>query len=105
MPTYSYTCKDCGAEHDIVQAMTAPTLTECPSCGGHMRKMFNNVGVVFKGSGFYRTDSRSNGEKPKTSTETKADAKLANAPADKAKPAEQPSTAKPASPAPAPKAS
>ena len=58
MPTYSYSCNDCGADHDIVQSMSDPTLTECPSCGGTMRKLFTNVGVVFKGSGFYRTDSR-----------------------------------------------
>jgi len=89
-----------------VQAMTDSTLTECPSCGGHMRKMFNNVGVVFKGSGFYRTDSRANGEKSTTSSETKAsDTKSTDAAPAKTKPAEKPSTPKPASPAPAPKAS
>ena len=58
MPTYQYSCNDCGAQHDIVQSMSDPTLTECPACGGSMRKLFGNVGVVFKGSGFYRTDSR-----------------------------------------------
>ncbi|MFY9330599.1 MAG: FmdB family zinc ribbon protein [Candidatus Nanopelagicales bacterium] len=58
MPTYSYTCKDCGVNQDIVQSMSDPTLTVCPTCGGHLRKLFNNVGVVFKGSGFYRNDAR-----------------------------------------------
>lgn len=60
MPTYEYVCDECGAEHEIVQAMTDPTLTICPACDKPaLRKVFTNVGVVFKGSGFYRTDSRS----------------------------------------------
>lgn len=64
MPTYEYTCSACDTKHDIVQKMTDPTLTECPSCGQPtLRKVFGGVGVVFKGSGFYRTDSRSGGEK------------------------------------------
>lgn len=58
MPTYSYACKDCGHDFDIVQSFTDNTLTECPECQGTLRKKFNSVGVVFKGSGFYRTDSR-----------------------------------------------
>jgi putative FmdB family regulatory protein len=60
VPTYEYTCGSCDAHHEIVQKMTDPTLTECPDCGQPtLRKLFNGVGVVFKGSGFYRTDSRS----------------------------------------------
>lgn len=59
MPTYSYACKDCGHAFDIQQAFSDDALTECPSCGGSLRKVFSAVGVVFKGSGFYRTDSRS----------------------------------------------
>ena len=60
MPTYEYTCGSCDAHHEIVQKMTDPTLTQCPDCGQPtLRKLFNGVGVVFKGSGFYRTDSRS----------------------------------------------
>ncbi|MEY2989338.1 MAG: hypothetical protein RLZZ163_254 [Actinomycetota bacterium] len=63
MPTYEYACGSCDAHHEIVQKMSDPTLTECPDCGQPtLRKLFNGVGVVFKGSGFYRTDSRS-GEK------------------------------------------
>lgn len=58
MPTYSYACKDCGHAFDIVQSFTDDSLTECPSCHGSLRKLFNSVGIVFKGSGFYRTDSR-----------------------------------------------
>ena len=58
MPTYAYACKDCGHAFDIVQAFSDSSLTECPECQGSLRKKFNSVGVVFKGSGFYRTDSR-----------------------------------------------
>nr|WP_031273256.1 FmdB family zinc ribbon protein [Kocuria atrinae] len=59
MPVYAYGCKDCGHEFDIRQSFTDDALTECPECGGQLRKKFNTVGVVFKGSGFYRNDSRS----------------------------------------------
>lgn len=58
MPTYAYACKDCSHAFDIVQSFSEDSLTSCPSCGGTLRKKFNSVGVVFKGSGFYRTDSR-----------------------------------------------
>lgn len=73
MPTYEYVCDECGAEHEIVQAMTDPTLTVCPACDKPaLRKVFTNVGVVFKGSGFYRTDSRSKADSASTTTsETK----------------------------------
>lgn len=59
VPTYSYACKDCDNRFDIQQAFSDDALTECPRCGGSVRKVFSSVGVVFKGSGFYRTDSRS----------------------------------------------
>lgn len=61
MPTYEYRCKECGYEFDKHQSFTEPRLTDCPDCGtaGSLRKVFGNVGVTFKGSGFYRTDSRS----------------------------------------------
>jgi len=58
VPTYAYACKDCGHAFDIVQAFSDSSLSECPECQGALRKKFNSVGVVFKGSGFYRTDSR-----------------------------------------------
>ena len=58
MPTNAYACKDSSHAFDIVQAFTDSTLTSCPECQGTLRKKFNSVGVVFKGSGFYRTDSR-----------------------------------------------
>ena len=59
MPTYQYMCTACGEPLEVVQAFTDESLTECPECGGQLRKLFNAVGIVFKGSGFYRTDSRS----------------------------------------------
>lgn len=58
MPTYQYRCTECGHDLEAVQKFTDAALTECPSCGGSLRKVYNAVGVVFKGSGFYRTDSR-----------------------------------------------
>ena len=62
MPTYSYRCTECGNAFDAVQAFTDDALTQCPSCGGRLRKLYSAVGVTFNGSGFYRTDSRgSNG--------------------------------------------
>ncbi len=65
MPTYSYACTECGNRFDAVQAFSDDALTTCPECSGRLRKLFNSVGVVFKGSGFYRTDSR---ESAKSST-------------------------------------
>ena len=65
MPTYSYACTECGNCFDVVQAFTDDALTTCEQCSGRLRKLFNSVGVVFKGSGFYRTDSR---ESAKSST-------------------------------------
>jgi len=58
LPTYSYACTECGNRFDVVQAFTDDALTTCDQCSGRLRKLFNSVGVVFKGSGFYRTDSR-----------------------------------------------
>lgn len=58
MPTYSYACTDCDNKFDITQSFSDDSLTTCPQCEGKLRKLFNSVGVVFKGSGFYRTDSR-----------------------------------------------
>ena len=59
MPKYQYQCKDCGEALEVQQSFTEDALTVCPNCGGDLRKVFNAVGVVFKGSGFYRNDSRS----------------------------------------------
>ena len=59
MPTYAYACTACDHRFEVVQSFSEDSLTECPQCEGRLRKLFNAVGVVFKGSGFYRTDSRS----------------------------------------------
>ena len=61
MPTYQYACTACGHELEAVQSFSDDPLTTCPDCGGNLRKLFGNVGVVFKGSGFYRNDSRKSG--------------------------------------------
>ena len=59
MPTYEYRCDSCGEHHEVVQSFRDDPLTVCPACGGPLRKVFGSIGVVFKGSGFYKTDSRS----------------------------------------------
>jgi putative FmdB family regulatory protein len=58
VPTYQYQCTECGEPLEVQQSFTEDALTVCPNCGGRLRKVFNAVGVVFKGSGFYKTDSR-----------------------------------------------
>ena len=58
MPTYQYACTDCGDRTEVVQKFTDDPLSVCATCGGRLRKIFSPVGIVFKGSGFYRTDSR-----------------------------------------------
>jgi putative FmdB family regulatory protein len=70
MPTYSYRCTECGHAFDIQQAFTDDSLTQCPSCGGKLRKLFSAVGVTFNGSGFYRTDSRGGGSTATSSSES-----------------------------------
>jgi putative FmdB family regulatory protein len=59
MPTYEYACKSCGEHLEVVQSFKDDALTECPNCSGVLRKVFGNIGIVFKGSGFYKNDSRS----------------------------------------------
>ena len=78
MPTYQYTCTECGEPVEAVQKFTDAPLTVCAACGGRLRKVFSPVGIVFKGSGFYRTDSRNGSgskvaatkEKEKTSADS-----------------------------------
>ncbi|MCW2692567.1 MAG: regulatory protein fmdb family [Mycobacterium sp.] len=67
MPTYQYVCTACNTPLEAVQSFSDPALTECPACGGRLRKVFSAVGVVFKGSGFYKTDSRE-AAKPKAAS-------------------------------------
>ena len=66
MPTYEYRCKECGEHLEVVQAFTDDPLTECPACGGTLRKVFGNIGITFKGSGFYKTDSRASSKSAKS---------------------------------------
>ena len=77
MPTYQYACTECGHAFEQVQSFSDDALSTCPECQGKLRKLFNAVGVVFKGSGFYRTDSRGSSSATETSstkTETKTEA-------------------------------
>jgi putative FmdB family regulatory protein len=80
MPTYEYLCNKCEHAFEVVQSFTDPAIEQCPKCQGGVRKVYNNVGVVFKGSGFYKTDSRSSTpskteSKPEAKTETKSEKK------------------------------
>jgi putative FmdB family regulatory protein len=81
VPTYQYACTECGEQLEAVQSFSDPALTECPACQGRLRKVFNSVGIVFKGSGFYRNDSRatngSGDKKNESPAETKTEAKPA----------------------------
>jgi putative FmdB family regulatory protein len=72
VPTYQYACTDCDHAFEQVQSFTEDSLTTCPQCEGRLRKVFNAVGVVFKGSGFYRTDSRKD-SKASSATTTSSD--------------------------------
>ena len=72
MPTYQYACSDCGHQFEAFQTFSEASLTSCPECKGTIRKVYSAVGVVFKGSGFYRNDAR---EKKKTETTPKKDDK------------------------------
>jgi len=71
MPTYEYACKSCGEHLEVVQSFTDDPLSECPNCGGELRKVFGAIGIAFKGSGFYRNDSR---PQPKESKKAAKDA-------------------------------
>lgn len=90
MPTYMYKCRDCGHRFEEVQGFHDDPLTICPDCAGQVQRVIGNVGVTFKGSGFYRTDSRSTAKSAASSAPKKADST----------PAESTSPAKKDSPAP-----
>lgn len=83
MPTYSYACTECDDRFDVVQAFTDDALTTCEKCDGRLRKLFNSVGVVFKGSGFYRTDSREDRKKSKSSSNGSSESAATSASGDK----------------------
>lgn len=67
MPTYGYRCEKCGHEYDVWQSMTAEPGAACPTCGGEGKRLFFPAGIVFKGGGFYKTDSRKSGESSSSS--------------------------------------
>lgn len=96
MPTYSYQCTACADRFDVVQAFTDDALTTCEKCSGRLRKLFNTVGVVFKGSGFYRTDSREASKKSKESSNGSANGESASS-SDKSESKSSSSTEKSAS--------
>jgi len=77
MPTYEYACTECGTHIEVVQSMSDAPLATCAICGGRLRKVFSPIGIVFKGSGFYRTDSRDKPAKTETAATDKRDKKPA----------------------------
>ena len=82
MPTYEYACKGCGQHLEVVQSFKDDPLIECPNCGAELRKVFGSIGITFKGSGFYRNDSRS----------STSSAKPAQAPTQGSKPSQESKT-------------
>jgi putative FmdB family regulatory protein len=106
VPTYQYACTDCGREHEAVQAFSDPSLTQCPTCGGSLRKIFGAVGVVFKGSGFYRNDSRpprttGSDASDKSTNDGKAESKESKGSSDTSVPASSTESSKPPTATPA----
>jgi putative FmdB family regulatory protein len=106
LPTYSYKCTECGTAFDIQQAFTDDTLTECPNCGGTLRKVFTAIGVTFNGSGFYRNDSRSSEKSGSSSSGAGGESKSSESKSSESKSSESNSSesksseSKPASKAP-----
>lgn len=78
MPTYEYRCADCGEHLEVVQSFTDAALTECPACSGRLRKVFGNIGITFKGSGFYKTDSRAGAGRANGAKDTSKDGASGN---------------------------
>ena len=81
MPTYQYACAECGHAFEQAQSFSEDSLTVCPECGGKLRKVFSPTGVVFKGSGFYRTDSRSGSGSSGSSSSGSSSSAASSAPA------------------------
>ena len=90
MPTYQYTCTDCGEPVEAVQKFTDPPLSVCAACGGRLRKVFSPVGIVFKGSGFYRTDNRNGSSSVTSEKSEKSRIRRTSSPATPARPARRP---------------
>ncbi|MFD0144502.1 MULTISPECIES: FmdB family zinc ribbon protein [unclassified Streptomyces] len=87
MPTYQYQCTECGEGLEAVQKFTDDALTECPSCKGRLKKVFSAVGIVFKGSGFYRNDSRGSSSSSSPASSSKSASSSASSASSDAKPA------------------
>lgn len=94
MPTYQYACTECGHAFEQIQSFSDDSLTVCPVCEGRLRKVFNAVGVVFKGSGFYRTDSRASSSStvPAKSDSSSSSSDSSSTPAPTPAPSPKPST-------------
>lgn len=90
MPTYTYKCESCGDAFDVFQSFSEKPMKLHPECGGTLRKVFHPAGIVFKGSGFYKTDSKQDSKPP-----VKTDAKKDSADTPKADSSKKPSTTKP----------
>ncbi|TAJ46462.1 MAG: FmdB family transcriptional regulator [Herbiconiux sp.] len=103
MPTYSYRCTECDNAFDIQQAFTDDTLTECPVCGGKLRKVFSPVGVTFNGSGFYRTDSRAKSSSSDGSSSGSSSSSGTSSSSDSSKSSSAPASTTPSSTPSAPK--
>jgi putative FmdB family regulatory protein len=82
VPTYEYVCRSCGEHCEVVQSFKDAPLTECPNCQGELRKVFGNIGIAFKGSGFYKTDSRSKSSAAKASEGSSSEAAKSDAKSD-----------------------
>ena len=104
MPTYEYCCDTCAQNFDVFQSFTDDPLTDCPTCGSPVRKVFGSVGIVFKGSGFYKTDSRSGGSSATVPSEssTPAAASTDSGSGGSDSSTNTPAPDKPAAPTPAP---
>ncbi|MFI9121527.1 FmdB family zinc ribbon protein [Streptomyces bikiniensis] len=87
MPTYQYQCTECGEGLEAVQKFTDDALTECPSCKGRLKKVFSAVGIVFKGSGFYRNDSRGSSSSSSPASKSSTSAPAPSGSSSDAKPA------------------
>ena len=93
MPTYEYACKACGEHLEVVQSFKDDPLTECPNCQGQLRKVFAPIGIAFKGSGFYKTDSRPAPKEKSSSSSSSSESKSSETKTD-SKPAEKKSETK-----------
>ncbi|MFJ3903264.1 FmdB family zinc ribbon protein [Streptomyces sp. NPDC090025] len=98
MPTYQYQCTECGEGLEAVQKFTDDALTECPNCKGRLKKVFSAVGIVFKGSGFYRNDSRgsSSSSSPAASKSSTTSSSTSSSPTASSTPSTSSSDSKPA---------